>query len=466
MHSLIATAVFALLILGLFWLDRDRKAKTSWALLLPTVWLFIASSRNVAEWFASGPMTVSGEQADRYLDGNPLDRNVMTGLLIIALVVLFRRRKTMTVLRSNLPILLFFFYCALSAVWSDHPDLSLKRWVKAIGDLVMALIVLTDEDSLAAMKQLFKQVGFLVIPLSILFIRFYSDLGRVYNPWDGGLTYTGVTTNKNQLGMICLIFGLAAAWRILEVLMAKRWARTWGTLIANGVIVATGLWLIRAADSMTPFACFALAGGVMVLCSLRSVASKPLVIHLLVVSVLAVAFSALFLGIGSGLVQNLGRDSTLTGRTDIWNLVLPMTPSAWLGAGYESFWTGDRLQKIWSVYWNHPNQAHNGYIEIYLNLGWIGVTLLAIVIITAYRKLVVAVRRRSDAATLRIAYFIVAVAYNFTEAAFKMTNPVWIVFLLATTFVPEATAHARAKLKAAVKVPAPLAELPLTNASA
>jgi O-antigen ligase len=328
------------------------------------------------------------------------------------------------------------------------------------------MVVLTDEDSLAATKQLFKQVGFLVIPLSILLIRFYSDWGRVYNPWDGTLTYTGVTTNKNQLGMICLIYGLAAAWRILEVVRVKRWARNWGTLVANGIIVATGLWLIRAADSMTPFACFALAGGVMVACSLRSVARKPWLIHLLVVSVLAVAFSALFLGIGSGLVQNLGRDSTLTGRTDIWNLVLPMTPSALLGAGYENFWTGGRLQKIWSVYWNHPNQAHNGYIEIYLNLGWIGVILLALVIITAYRKVVAAVRRRADAAPLRLAYFIVAVAYNFTEAAFKMTNPVWIVFLLATTFVPEAALRTGSKLKVPVKMPAPLAELPVGDASA
>jgi len=295
--------------------------------------------RNIAEWFASGPMAVGEELGDRYLDGNPLDRNIMTAMLVVALIVLARRRKTMLILRSNLPILLFFFYCALSALWSDHPDLSLKRWVKAVGDLVMAMVVLTDEDSLAATKQLFKQVGFLVIPLSILLIRFYSDWGRVYNPWDGTLTYTGVTTNKNQLGMICLIYGLAAAWRILEVVRVKRWARNWGTLVANGIIVATGLWLIRAADSMTPFACFALAGGVMVACSLRSVARKPWLIHLLVVSVLAVAFSALFLGIGSGLVQNLGRDSTLTGRTDIWNLVLPMTPSALLGAGYENFWT-------------------------------------------------------------------------------------------------------------------------------
>jgi exopolysaccharide production protein ExoQ len=163
--------------------------------------------------------------------------------------------------------------------------------------------------------------------------------------------------------------------------------------------------------------------------------------------VLAVSFSALFLNIGSGLVQNLGRDSSLTGRTEIWNMVTSMTPNRLLGAGYESFWVGQRLQKIWAVYWSHPNQAHNGYIEIYLNLGWIGVGLLVVAILAGYRNIMAAARKRYGTSLLRLGYFVAAIAYNFTESAFKMTHPVWITFLLVTISVPEFRPLRRSKVK-------------------
>ena len=79
--------------------------------------------------------------------------------------------------RQNTPILLFFAYCAVSTLWSDYTDVSFKRWIKAVGDLVMALIVLTDANPFAALKRLMAQVGFVLIPASILLIKYYPGLG-------------------------------------------------------------------------------------------------------------------------------------------------------------------------------------------------------------------------------------------------------------------------------------------------
>src|SRR5882762_6466502 len=141
MTPLIASVVFGLGILGLFVLDRNREARTSKALWIAVVWLLIAGSRNVSEWVQYGPTVDSG---DRYVEGNPLDRNVLTGLLVLGAIVLVgRRRKTAALLRANVPILLYFTYCGLSAFWSDYPDVSFKRWIKALGDIVVVLVVLT-----------------------------------------------------------------------------------------------------------------------------------------------------------------------------------------------------------------------------------------------------------------------------------------------------------------------------------
>jgi O-antigen ligase len=133
----------------------------------------------------------------------------------------------------------------------------------------------------------------------------------------------------------------------------------------------------------------------------------------------------------------MGRNTTLTGRTALWDELLRMTVDPWFGAGFESFWLGERAEKIWRIHWWHPNQAHNGYLEVYLNLGWTGVALLGFLMVWGYRNVVGSLRRSPELGRLRLAFFVVAVIYNLTEAAFKVMNPIWIIFLLAVTAVPE-----------------------------
>src|SRR6202030_4617512 len=132
-------------------------------------------------------------------------------------------------------------------------------------------------------------------PGSFCLIRFYADRGRAYNPWDGGLSWTGVTTTKNQLGMICLVLGLPSAWRVIEELRKRSRDRRKSTIFVHCCMILMAVWLIHTADSMTPFACFILAGLVIVMASSRAGRRRPALIHLVVGAVLSIAFSALFL---------------------------------------------------------------------------------------------------------------------------------------------------------------------------
>ncbi len=432
----IATVVFAFGILGLFWLERDRNSRVSGALWIPVVWMLIAGSRMVSEWLQVAPATT----VDQYLEGSPLDRLVLGSLLAAGLIVLVSRgTKVVTVLRANGPILLFFSYCAVSVLWSDYPDVAFKRWTKAVGDLVMVLVVLTDADPLAALKRLLARTGFLLIPISVLLIKYYPDLGRGYNPWVWTPYYTGVATTKNLLGMISLIFGLGSLWRIFQEFRNGDRKRITGPLIAHGALLAMVLWLFWVANSVTSLSCFLLGGGLMVVTRMLRLGQKPFFVHLFVAAVLVVSFSALFLDTGTGLVNDLGRDATLSGRTALWTQLLGMAGNPLFGTGFESFWLGQRLEKLWSMYWWHPNEAHNGYLEVFLNLGWTGVALIGLVMITGYRNVIAAFRREPDAGSLSLTYFLVAATYNFTEAGFRMMDPIWIIFLTAITVIPEAT---------------------------
>src|SRR5215472_17060646 len=130
MGKIVATVFFILLIVQLYRMTRDEGVRTSKALWLPIFWFFIGLTRNVSDWlhlYANG-----GSESGQYMEGSPLDRAILTLFLALGvMVVLGRSRKVGTILRSNLQILLFFSYCLMSVLWSDYPDIALKRWFRA-----------------------------------------------------------------------------------------------------------------------------------------------------------------------------------------------------------------------------------------------------------------------------------------------------------------------------------------------
>ena len=437
MTPAIATAVFVIGILSLFLLDRDREVRTSLALWIPILWLLINGSRAVSTWLQQSS---AGDTAvDEYIDGSPLDRAVFLTLLIVGLIVLIRRGPRVTkLLRANAPIILFFLYCLISIFWSDYTFIAFKRWTKAIGDIVMVLIVFTDLEPEAALKRLILRAGYVLVPLSVLFIKYYPDLGRSLNQWSWNYMYSGVSTTKNGLGTTCLVCGLVPLWRFFAVYRDKEEPRRGGKMAAYTAMVVMVLWLFFTADSMTSLSCFLMAGGLILVTNIRAFEGKPWVAHFLIAVMLSLSLFALFFDTGGNLVGSLGRDSTMTGRTGIWKAVLSVGGNPLIGTGFESFWMGERLHRVWDLTAKGIQEAHNGYLEVYLNLGWIGIGLLALVIASGYRNAIAVYRRNADAGRIRLAFIAVALVYNFTEAGFRMMDPVWIAFLLAAFAIPAA----------------------------
>jgi len=389
--------------------------------------------------FSSGPL-LGG--SDAYMDGNPIDRNALGTLIALGLVILLsRNRQVVALLSKNAPLLLYFSYCGVSVLWSDFPAVGFRRWPRALGDFVMIMVILTDPDWFAAIKRLLKRAGFVLIPLSILFIRYYPNLGRAYGN-DGSQFWSGITGGKNSLGMICMLFGLGSLWRFLLAYQAPVSPERKGRLIAHSVFLLMVIYLLYEANSATSLSCFGLAGAVLVIVMTREgVARKPALVSLLVVAVISFALFALFFDPGGGLVGTLGRNATLTGRTDIWKRAFAIVQNPIFGTGFETFWLGKRLEWM-RMLDSGLNHAHDGYVEIYLNLGLVGLTLLALVMVKGYRNIIGGLKYGRDGAPLMLAYFIVGVIYSCTESGFKMMSPIWIFFLLAVTVRPETIAAA------------------------
>jgi exopolysaccharide production protein ExoQ len=436
MSTLVATVFYGSVILGLFILNRDRKSRVSKALWIPVVWVSICASRFVSQWLAGAATSVG--TVSQMADGNPFDAAIFAALLAAGLLVLSSRGKlARSFLRANGPLILFFAYCAISAMWSDYPLVSIKRWIKAVGDLVMVLVVLSDPEPVEALKRLFARVGFVLVPLSILLIKYYPTVGREYSGWTGEAYNIGVSTGKNGLGYACLLSGIGALWCLIQELSVKGRPRRTGPLLAYSMLLVLVFWLFWMAHSATSLCCFLIGGGFMVISSLRSLRRTPRMVYVFLAVVLFTAWYGLVFNPGIGLAETVGRDSTLTGRTEIWHQALSLATNPLFGAGYESFWLGSRLERMWAINWWHPIQAHNGYLEIYLDLGLVGVIILAFLLFWGCRSVVKTFRRNPEIGSLKIALFVIAMIYNLTEHAFRELHPVWIMMLLAITAMPQ-----------------------------
>ncbi|MGE0704981.1 MAG: O-antigen ligase family protein [Vicinamibacterales bacterium] len=427
--ALTAALAFSLVL----WVRESRRQpQLSAALWIPLLWLLILGSRSVSAWLAFENQA----SVDALLDGSPLDRAVFAGLMIAARGIVIRRRAVIAQVFSNHPwLLIFFAYGLLSLVWSDYPFVGFKRWFKSLGDPLMALVIISERQPAAALASVFRRCAFLLLPLSIVFIKYFPALGRAYDSWTGMAFNTGVTTNKNLLGYLLLVFGLFfASALIVRNDSDSRAQRRVETAIAITFLVMVA-YLLWVADTKTPLIALAAGAGVVFASGSRIVRQNfgaITAITLIVVGVLQ-----FLLNLDQAVLDAVGRDPTFTGRTDLWKAALSLTVNPWLGAGFESFWLGDRLSAMWDLYpVFRPNQAHNGYLQVYLNLGWVGVFLCTGVLAAWYQamrdRLLVA-NGSYDArllARFTVGYFLAFVLYNITEAVFQPLNFLFVVLVM------------------------------------
>jgi exopolysaccharide production protein ExoQ len=430
----LALVIFSAAILGLLVRDMRRAPRVSLALWIPLLWMTLIGSRLPSEWL-SGTEAATSQNA--YLEGSPLDRNIFLFLIVSGLAVLLRRRiNWRSLLTNNTAIILFLSYTFVSIAWSDFPLIALKRWHKVFGHVIMALVVLTDPDPDEAFKALFRRCGYVLIPLSLLFIKYYPEWGRGFDNWTGVAFNFGVTLNKNALGNLCVVMFLA----FLTLMFSSSERRPSNRAVYAGCLFWIG-WLLSIAHSASSFASTVI--GSLVVVGMRNGPIRRHFTLLVIVFGVIVGSLQIFTNVKDAVIVNLGRDTTLTGRTELWEDLQKIEVNPIIGVGFESFWLGDRVAGLWRKYWWKPNQAHNGYYETYLNLGLVGLLLQLAMMVSAYvkarRQLLVDPRKEgiphipaAEMAPFRLAFLIAVAAFNLTDATFKALHLSFFVFFLVT----------------------------------
>lgn len=253
MPPTLALIIWVVLLIGLLYLDPAKQANTSVALWVPLIWMFIVGSRLPMQWLGGQGIT---PQAKAFEEGNPLDRTVFAVLIVLAAAILLSRSfKWGNFFADNISLLALVSFALLSVFWSDFPFVALKRWVRDSGNYLVILVVLSDPRPLDAVRTLLRRLCYLLIPLSIVLIKYFPFIGKQYSNWTGANSFVGVTTGKNLLGALCLVSGIFFFWDTIGRWRDRKERRTKRIIMVNVAFIIMTLWLLYLANSATSRVC-------------------------------------------------------------------------------------------------------------------------------------------------------------------------------------------------------------------
>lgn len=449
MPPTVALVLWLLFLAALLRFDPARDSGTSLALWVPAAWMFIVASRLPSQWLGGEVQTAS----QALEEGNALDRGIFAFLILAAFTILLMRSFDWGgFVARNFFLVAFLLFALTSVMWSDFPFVAFKRWFRDLGDYFVILVVLSDPHPVEAVRTLLRRLCYLLIPLSILLVKYFPQIGRQYEFWSGNAMYVGATTGKNLLGVVCLISCLFFFWDTLARWSTRNDRRRTRIIVLNIVFIAMTLWLFNLSNSATSKVCLLLGCLVIVAARMRSIKRHPGILKTLIPAALCIYMILQFgFGINGEIAGMVGRNSNLTGRTDLWKFLLTMPANRMLGTGYESFWLGNRLARVWQAFpGSGINEAHNGYLEVLLSLGLIGLGLLGVFLIASFRSISKKLSHQPGIASFNLACWTILLFYNVTEAAFK-THPMWLIFLVGAISVPERVTDQIRSVPAAVR---------------
>jgi O-antigen ligase len=331
----------------------------------------------------------------------------------------------------------FFILCGLSCLWSDYAFTSFKRYIKDVGNVIMVIIIITEIKPEKALKAILARYTYLAIPLSVLFILYFPEFGRYYDQNTYQVIYSGIKTNKNGLGQIAFICGTFLSWDIITTLTRGNGPPRKLDILVRFILLFMVIWLLYMAHSSTAILCMILGIFIVILLNtsfaekkVRNLGTWTLVLFLSFIIIFTVP------GLLKAFAGLLGRDASLTGRTDIWQALLAQSLNPLFGSGYQSFWQTPTAARLGEKFYFIVNQAHNGYLEVYIQTGLISLLFLIGAIITAWKKLKEGLLLSSKNASLLFAFFIIILISNWTEATFNKLNILWFLLIVALLYSP------------------------------
>ena len=293
----------------------------------------------------------------------------------IAMAVLQPMRTAAMLLEARFVLILPAF-CLASVVWSIYPALSLRFAFQQIATFVIAILIAKHLSLDAILRTLLIALLPLVI-LSIAFGAYRADTGAL----------TGLFGSKNEMA------GMAVILSILSIGVAATRAK-WTIRVPAFAGIVTGIVAMVLAQSLGGLAYFltALLAFVTVLIARKTRITKrmtALLFSAMLLVLLIVNVAANVTWFADAFVDLTGKDLTLTGRVDLWQVAMELIKEKpLLGVGFQAFWVNDHApaEALWAAFGIESRSGfnfHNAYLSNAVEIGIIGVTMQLALIASA-----------------------------------------------------------------------------------
>jgi len=346
-------------------------------------------------------------------------------------------------LRVVTPLLVMIGFVFSSVLWSQDVWLTFRRAVALLLTLVFG-VYFASRFKLRDQIRLLAWAFF----ICIIFSFFFEVLGL--NPNQGFPGWYGVFILKAQLGRNMVL----SAFVFLFLSRVEPEHR----ILARAGFAASAVLVIFSRD-MTSLVVLAFL--LLLLPYLHLALRKSLllatsgIVLLLIVGMLFTFYAVTNLETLTGWI---GKDAMLTGRLPLWILSSAMAlQRPWLGYGFNAFWLPDEIytQRIWHLLGWMPPHAHNGLLELWLELGIIGTGFFLAVFVYYVAKAVSFLRRSPDPAA---AWPLIFLGFLFlgslTEPDFLGSNSVnFVLYVVIAAMVSAKGGSAPAESRLARRKP-------------
>jgi len=371
-------------------------------------------------------------------DSNPLRLGLATLLYMVAAWLALRSIGITTkLLQTNSLVVVLLLLPPLSVLWSVDPETTFRRAIACSLTIVFCIYLagrLSPEDFLKRLMFVFLIGGV----ASLFYSVFVPQFGVHFDAGNAG-SWRGVYGHKNDLGRVSAI-ALTVSYFVRPSNQTERLYRL--------LTIAIFLFLLVMSQSRTNWLIMIGMAGFVPLLSLLRSRRLTLPLRVLLVVSFAIACVALVVAGTNDLLIAVGRDETFSGRQSLWEGVITVVSDRYpiLGAGYGAFFSelgGVReLFFLVSSWGSIPEHAHNGYLNVWADLGTVGLVILLLFLITTTvhlaRRAIAEPHRAAWGAFCALVFFFLLNNIS-SSVALKHSDIAWVAILLSSFYARAAT---------------------------
>jgi O-antigen ligase len=361
---------------------------------------------------------------------------VVLQLVIYGTALLFmipKRARLLKVFAQNPVLCSLLLLILISTLWSPVPSFTLRRAIWFMLTTGFGLYLSTRFEIKEQIRLAAYALAVCVF-LSVVFIvalpRYGVDIAMYHGAW------RGVFFHKNSLGCYMVVATITFLCFRPETVRE---------LVGRYLGLALSLCLLIGSVAKGAYVTMLVSILLIFLYRLLRIHWKRL-IPVATVTLFILGIAAAYVASNPDVfLRALGKDSSLTGRIPMWSTVLAISSTRrWLGFGFAGFWATNS-HTVWSILAWKPAKAHNGFIDLLVDLGWVGLGIFALNTSMAFWRCVkLAARKHTIEAQWPLLMLSLILVYNLFETDLMQVHSFfWVAYVTITASTQRAWSLSR-----------------------